>query len=229
MANIYYPQNTRIIHRNTISSSYCEEVLDILPNVVFFFNSESELNWISSSVFSLTSSQALISNQSISSSYSNIKYINVDASEFIPRLTNGCNIINVETNTNFINRTCLAFDPDIIEYAQYWFHWPPGWTSATITFYWTSTSVSGSAVLYAGMRTFENASLQDGNFGEYRGVISTYTGSNICVTSTTNPIYPSGSINPLQRTVLQIYRDPTHPSDNLVTDLLLEGVVIYGN
>lgn len=164
---------------------------------------------------------------SLSSSYSISDFIRVDASEFNPRLTNGCGTSSVETITNFINRDFLTFDPVSIEYAQYWFNWPAGWNSAKITFYWTATADSGSAVLFAGMRTFENASSQNGAFGIYQGIASTYTGSNICIVSTTDPVIPSGSINAWQRTVLQIYRDPTNPSDNLTTDLLLEGVSIH--
>lgn len=179
---------------------------------------------VSTGSYAITASSALLT---ITSSYSISPFIKADASEFITRLSSGCNITSSETSTNFINRTFLAFDPVSVEYAQYWFNWPPDWTSAKVTFYWTATANSGSAVLYAGMRTFANASSQNGVIGEYQGVISTYTGSNICIESTTNPITPSGSIGPLQRTVLQIYRDSIHPSDNLITDLLLEGVVIY--
>jgi len=175
------------------------------------------------SSYSITSSY---SNTSTTSSYSVGSYIFVDANEFIPRVTDGCDVQLSETPVNLINRYYLAFDPNNVEYAQYWFYWPPNWTTATVTFYWTSTATSGSAVLYAGMRTFEAAASQDLEIGEYQGIISTYTGSNICVISTTNNITPSGSINAFQRTVLQIYRDPSHPSDDLTTDLLLEGVVI---
>lgn len=174
-----------------------------------------------------SSSYSTSASFSTTSSYSISPFISVDASEFKPRSSSGCEITSSETGTNFINRTFLAFDPSSAEYAQYWFNWPPDWNTAKVTFYWTATASSGSAVLYAGMRTFANASSQNGAFGDYQGIVSTYTGSNICVESTTNPITPSGSISPLQRTVLQIYRDPIHPSDNLSTDLLLESVVIY--
>lgn len=167
------------------------------------------------------------SSYSLSSSYSITPFISVDASDFITRNTNGCELTSSETSTFFINRNFLAFDSVNIEYAQFWFNWPADWNTAKVTFFWTSPEISGSAVLYAGMKTFTSASNQDGDFGTYQGVISTYTGSNICVESTTNPIIPSGSINPLQRTILQIYRDPTHPFDNLISDLLLEGVLIY--
>jgi hypothetical protein len=167
------------------------------------------------------------SSYAVTSSYTISPFISVDASEFKPRSTDGCELTSSETSINFINRTFLAFDSSTVEYAQYWFNWPPDWNTARVTFYWTSIASSGSAVLYAGMKTFENTESQNGTFGNYQGVISTYTGSNICVESTTNPIIPSGSINPLQRTILQIYRDPIHPSDNLSTDLLLEGIVIY--
>jgi hypothetical protein len=180
-----------------------------------------------SSSFSLSASYAASTLVSVTSSYSISPFIKVDASEFIPRSSSGCEITTSETNTNFINRKFLAFDPSSAEYAQYWFNWPPDWNTAKVTFYWTATANSGSAVLYAGMRTFANVSSQDGVIGEYQGIISIYTGSNICIESTTNPITPSGSIGSLQRTVLQIYRDPLHPADNLSTDLLLEGVVIY--
>lgn len=76
MANIYYPQNSRILQRNTISSSYYEEVIGVLPNVVFFFNSGSQLDWISSSVFSLTASMA------VSASYASNGGGNSDTSSY---------------------------------------------------------------------------------------------------------------------------------------------------
>lgn len=211
---------------NALSNSSVE----FSPSITIGLSSISTSSYIpvfTSSSYSLSSSYASTSSTSITSSYSISPFIKVDASEFIPRSSSGCAITSSETSTNFINRTFLAFDPSSAEYAQYWFNWPPDWITAKVTFYWTATANSGSAVLYAGMRTFANVSSQDGVIGEYQGVISTYTGSNICIESTTNPITPSGSIGPLQRTVLQIYRDPLHPSDNLSTDLLLEGVVIY--
>jgi hypothetical protein len=207
-----------------IGNALSTSSIEFSPSSIIGLENISTASYIpifTSSSFSISSSIA------ITSSYSISPFIKVDASELRPRSSSGCEITSSETPTNFINRTFLAFDSANAEYAQYWFNWPPDWNTARITFYWTATASSGSAVLYAGMRTFTNASSQNGEFGDYQGIISTYTGSNICVESTTNPIVPSGSINPLQRTVLQIYRDPTHPSDNLSTDLLLEGIVIY--
>ncbi len=78
MANIYYPQGSRIIERNTVSSSYYEEVISVLPNVVFFFNSGSQLDWISSSVFTLTASVAITS---ITSSYAGTSSVALNVPE----------------------------------------------------------------------------------------------------------------------------------------------------
>ena len=52
--------------------------------------------------------------------------IHADAADFIPRTTNGCGIDSTETSTNRVNRDVLLFDAAAIEYAQYWFAWPPG-------------------------------------------------------------------------------------------------------
>lgn len=58
MANIYFPTSSLILQRNTISSSYIETVINVLPNVVFFFDTGSQLQSMSQSVFALTASWA---------------------------------------------------------------------------------------------------------------------------------------------------------------------------
>ena len=181
-------------------------------------------SWSVSSSWTNTSSYAVLST---TSSNPIIQFIKVDASEFIPITTFGAGILSNETVTNLIDRDFLTFDPAQYETAQYWFNWPYGWNTVKISFFWTATPVSGSIVIWSGLRCCGNGEAQDSPVSSYNGIISAYTGANISIrTSPSNPITPAGTIAPGNRTILEIWRDPGHVSDTLATDMLVEGVLI---
>ena len=58
MAVVYYPKQTIILKRDTISSSYEQVVLNTQPNTILYFGSNS-LEEISGSTIYITSSHAL--------------------------------------------------------------------------------------------------------------------------------------------------------------------------
>jgi len=75
MAIIYFPKNASIIRRDTVSGSMVVETIGVSPNSIFFFDTASHLEAISSSVtdcisssYSITASYA---SNGISSSYLN--------------------------------------------------------------------------------------------------------------------------------------------------------------
>jgi hypothetical protein len=150
-----------------------------------------------------------------------------DASEFIPRTTNGCGIDSQETATNRINRDLLAFDPAAQEFAQTWFTWPTGWATARVAFFWSATSGTGSAVWGAQLRVFTDADALDQAFGTAQTVTdAAASASTHRQTSATSGITPGGTVTAGNHACLQIYRDATSGSDTLAVDALLTGVLV---
>jgi hypothetical protein len=155
-----------------------------------------------------------------------IDSIFIDASEFIPRTTNGCGIDSQETSTNRINRDLLAFDPGTIEYAQKWFAWPSGWTTVKVTIFWKASSGSGAVVWGAQALVFTDVDAEDQSFGTAQTVTDAAASANTHrQTSATPGITPGGTVTAGKLTCLQVYRDATNGSDDLSVDALLQGVL----
>lgn len=78
MAVVYYPKNSIIVRRDTISSSFEELVLSTHPNVVLYFNTASGIEPISLSMFvDITCSYALTASfakSSVSSSWASASF-----------------------------------------------------------------------------------------------------------------------------------------------------------
>lgn len=186
---------------------------------------------VASSSYSITSSYAL---NNAGSSGSALSAIKADASEFIPRTSNGCGIDSQETSVFRVNRDFLTFDSATAEFAQYWFNWPSGWNSATVTFFWlVNTANTGSVVWDASMIGFPDSSSADVQFTTSQSVVdSSWPLPNyIMISPSSSNIYPitqssAISLSAGNRVVLQIWRDPTHPLDTNPFDALLEGVLI---
>ena len=151
----------------------------------------------------------------------------IDASEFIPRTTNGCGIASEETATNRINRDLLAFDAAAQEFAQTWFRWPAGWATAKVTFFWKASSGTGSAVWGARLRVFTDGDAEDQAFGTAQTVTDAAASANTHrQTAATSAITPGGTVTAGKLTCLGIYRDATNGSDNLAVDALLHSVLV---
>jgi hypothetical protein len=67
MAVVYYPKNSIMYKRDTISSSYEQVVLSTQPNTILYFGSSSNLEEISGSFLAITASCALTSSYLIGS------------------------------------------------------------------------------------------------------------------------------------------------------------------
>lgn len=186
---------------------------------------------VASASYSVTSSYSL---NNTGSSGSSLNAIRADASEFIPSTTNGCGIDSQETSVFRVNRDFLTFDPATTEFAQYWFNWPSGWNSATVTFFWiVNTAGTGSVVWEASMIGFPDSSSSDIQFTTSQSVVdSAWTLPNYMMASSpTSNIYPitqssAISLSAGDRVVLQVWRDSTNSSDTNPFDALLEGVLI---
>lgn len=59
MSIIYYPLSTTVNQRTVSGSAYTELSLDVVPNIVFFFNTSSQLDYASASIFPYTTSFAV--------------------------------------------------------------------------------------------------------------------------------------------------------------------------
>jgi hypothetical protein len=152
--------------------------------------------------------------------------IHIDASEFIPRTTNGCGIDSQETTTNLVNRDYLTFDPAAAEFAQAWFAWPAGWATAKVTFYWKATSATGACVWSARLRVYTNGDADDSAFGTAVTVTDTAPAANSHSQTVTTGITPSGTVTAGKLTCLGISRDATNGSDTLAVDAFLQGVLV---
>jgi hypothetical protein len=152
--------------------------------------------------------------------------IQIDASQFIPRTTNGCGIDSQETTTNRVNRDYLTFDPAVAEFAQAWFAWPSGWATARVTFFWKSTSAAGACVWAARFRVYTNGDAEDSAFGATVTVSDTAPSVNAHSQTTTTAITPSGTVTAGKLTCLEVFRDATNVSDALAVDAFLMGVLL---
>jgi hypothetical protein len=152
--------------------------------------------------------------------------IHIDASEFIPRTTNGCGIDSQETTTNLVNRDYLTFDPAAAEFAQAWFAWPAGWATAKVTFYWKATSATGACVWSARLRVYTNGDADDSAFGTAVTATDTAPAANSHSQTVTTGITPSGTVTAGKLTCLGISRDATNGSDTLAVDAFLQGVLV---
>jgi hypothetical protein len=69
MAIIYYPKNSLIYRKDTVSASYEQIVLSTYPNSIIYFGNYSELEQITASNWAITSSWSDTSSYSVTSSY----------------------------------------------------------------------------------------------------------------------------------------------------------------
>jgi hypothetical protein len=152
--------------------------------------------------------------------------VHIDASQFIPRTTNGAGIDSQETATNLVNRDYLTFDPAAAEFAQAWFAWPAGWATAKVTFYWKATSATGACVWSARLRVYTNGDADDSAFGTAVTVTDTAPAANSHSQTVTTGITPSGTVTAGKLTCLGISRDATNGSDTLAVDAFLQGVLV---
>lgn len=155
-----------------------------------------------------------------------ISFIKIEASEFIPRATEGCGIDPQETLTNLVNRDYISFDAAANTYAQYWFNWPENWNSAKLTFFWSAID-TGNVAFAGQMRIYSDGESVDQAFGEAQFILDSSTGANLFWQSDPTPeIIPSGTIGANKRTCLQIYRDTTNTGESLAENALLESVLV---
>jgi hypothetical protein len=152
--------------------------------------------------------------------------VHIDASQFIPRTTNGAGIDSQETATNLVNRDYLTFDPAAAEFAQAWFAWPAGWATAKVTFYWKATSATGACVWSARLRVYTNGDADDSAFGTAVTATDTAPAANSHSQTVTTGITPSGTVTAGKLTCLGISRDATNGSDTLAVDAFLQGVLV---
>ncbi len=149
-----------------------------------------------------------------------------EAGDFIPRSTSGCGIDSTELSGNMINMDWLTFDPGLKEYAQVWFNWPSDWSMAKVTFYWQA-STTGTVVWGAAMRTYNDGDPLDVTLGTPQEVSDAVgTGQTMRVSSSTASITPSGTIASGNRTIVEIYRDPSNGTDDLAVDAYLNSIRI---
>jgi hypothetical protein len=152
--------------------------------------------------------------------------VHIDASQFIPRTTNGAGIDSQETATNLVNRDYLTFDPAAAEFAQAWFAWPAGWATAKVTFYWKATSATGACVWSARLRVYTNGDADDSAFGTAVTATDTAPAANSHSQTVTTGITPSGTVTAGKLTCLGVSRDATNGSDTLAVDAFLQGVLV---
>jgi hypothetical protein len=165
--------------------------------------------------------------ESVGGGGAGIDALKFDASEFIPRTTDGCGIDSQETATNKINRDLLAFDTAAIEYAQVWFPWPTGWATAKLTFFWKTTSGTGSVVWGGQILIMTDGDAEDQAFGTAQTVTDAAGSANTHrQTAATSAITPSGTVTAGKAACLQIYRNATSGSDDLGVDAFLQMVLV---
>lgn len=151
------------------------------------------------------------------------------ASEFIPRITNGCGVNSLETGTNRVNYDTLDFDASTQEFAQRWKDMPSNWNLGTITarFWWTAASGSGDVIWGIQARAFGDNSALDQAFGTAQTVTDTLltAGANH-ISSATAAITVSGTLAAGMPACFQVYRDAAAGGDTLAVDAQLIAVEI---
>lgn len=154
--------------------------------------------------------------------------IHLDAAAMIPRVTDGALVDCEETATYRINRDLLRFPvTGTGKYAQVSFVWPDGWTAADVSFIWKCASGTGSVVWQSQLRCWADGDAVDAVFGTQVAVTDAAASANtVRVSAPASAVTPSGTVAAGALATLQIFRDPTHDSDDCPVDVQLMAVVL---
>jgi hypothetical protein len=154
-------------------------------------------------------------------------YFHVDAGEMIPRVDNGAGVTVLETTTNKRMRDGLTFQAAADRFAQFWFLWPPGWNTFTVTFYWRCASGTGSVVWAAQANVITDGDAEDAAWGTAQTVTDAAVSANTQRQSSPTPaITPAGTIGDYKATSVQIYRDADAVGDDMPLDAILTRVMV---
>ena len=128
MAIIYYPNGSQVIERNSIAGNQVVEVLDVLPDSIFYFDTTGSIKQqitVESASYSATASIALNvpafastswTSQSLSASWAS-KSLNSDTSSLALTLQKGANI---HLSNSYIYSNTSASAPSLTEGQLWW-------------------------------------------------------------------------------------------------------------
>lgn len=158
--------------------------------------------------------------------------IAMPAAGMTPRTTNGAVPVTEELPTNDVMVAFLAFDPAVVEAAQFAVLMPPSWNAATFTakFTWKhpSTTTNFGVVWGVRARATSNGEALDGAWGT--GVTVTDTGGTTgaeYTTDVTAAVTIGNTPAKGDRVVFEVYRNAVAGGDNLAVDAHLTDVHIY--
>lgn len=157
----------------------------------------------------------------------------IPAQAMTPAPTNGCGTLaHVEVSAGAVSFSCLAFDKDAIEYAEFIIPLPKSWNAGTVSFkpYWTASDVTTNSVIWG----LQAVSIGDGEaLGATYGTAQTVTDANQSATYRTL-IGPESSAITLDGTpantelqAFRVYRKATDAGDTLAADALLLGIHLF--
>lgn len=161
----------------------------------------------------------------------------IPASAMTARDTNGATPYSVETPSHKLMLQTLAFDKDVIQYAQFQVAMPKSWNRGTVVARILTTSdavvSSGNVIFGVQAVAFEISDTMDPAFGTAQEkVVGAWTPLALNIVSTdpitiggapliNSPIYDESLV------VFQIYRKATDGNDDFDADSLLLGANIY--
>lgn len=156
--------------------------------------------------------------------------IYIPAGAMVKRTSNGPADYSLETTTNKVMVTGLAFDSTADEFAQFDIEMPKSWNKGTITaaFHWHAPSGTGTVVWALQAVAISDDDVLDVAFGTAQVISDALTATTDNMrTAETPAITVAGTPAANDRVVFQVYRDPDNGSDSFSADAILLGVAIF--
>lgn len=146
-----------------------------------------------------------------------------------PRASNGCAPLTwTELSTNKIMVPTLDFDPSTVEYAQWAFAMPDGYTGGNVyvKVYWTAASGSGVVIWVVNMRFFGDDDALDSAFSNYVSPNDTLLAANDMHITSSVTLTPDGTPAGGKWAVVQVRRAASDGGDTLTSDAKLIGIKV---
>lgn len=147
------------------------------------------------------------------------------------RSTNGAGVTTVESATNKIMSSFLAFDTSTQEYAQFSIQMPKSWNAGVVTvqFAWTANSTSTNSVVWSVRAvSLANDETIDTTWGTAVKVTDANTATvyQLHLSSVSAAVTVAGAAES-ELVIFEISRDVADGSDTLAFDALLSGVSVF--
>jgi hypothetical protein len=159
-----------------------------------------------------------------------LQTVYIPANGMVKRTSNGPADYSLETTTNKVMVTGLAFDAATDEFAQFDWEFPKSWNLGTITavFHWHAPSGTGNVVWAIQGLALSDSDVLDTAFGTAQTVTDAIEATTDTMrTAATGAVTIAGTPAASDRVIFQVYRDADNGSDTFSADAVLLGVTVF--